>query len=516
MPIPLIRTFFFILLLQSPLALANQWNAAFLDKTITDSLATFETPGMAVAVVHNGEVIYNKGFGLADIESNRAVTPNTYFRLASTSKAFTAAALSILVDEGKLAWSDRVIDYLPQFRLKDDYATAHFRIEDLLTHNSGLPGGAGDSMIWPEPGGFTRQEVIEKLRFLTPVAAYQQQYGYSNVLYITAGELIEKVSGMPFEQFVNNRLFSAMGMNCFTGEVPKSVVSNSATPYGFSSENTFYPIPRNAISGPAQMSAAAGGMVCSADQMTKWLSALLSPETLPFSEQQLEKAWRPHTILSIDDTDIAWDGTHFRGYGLGWRISNHGEYRHISHTGTLSGYQAYVVIIPELKLGAVVLNNGSNYGARGAVMQTITKMFTHPAPIRDWVEAYEEFQQEQEEKYQHLSAKPEPLLAMSINDDAVMGQYTDNWFGGLTIVQSDDTLRIAFEKMPTLKGTLEPFQDNIYLIRWDNQNAASDAFIEFHVDISRDITHATLYPYRKNVPTNHGWRDMKFIKELEK
>jgi len=479
-------------------------------------MAEFDTPGMAVTVVHNGKVIYNKGFGLANIDNKQPVTPDTYFRLASTSKAFTSAALAILVDEGKLAWSDRVIDYLPAFRLQDDYATAHFRVEDLLTHNSGLPGGAGDSMIWPEPGGFSRQEVVEKLRFLSPAAAYQQRYGYSNVLYITAGEVVEKVSGIAFEDFVNERLFSKMGMRCFAGDVPKQVVQASATPYAVSDSGDFYAIPRNAISGPAQMSAAAGGMVCSASHMTHWLKALLAPESLPFSQEQLDKAWRPHTILGTSDTDINWDGAHFRGYGLGWRITNHGEFRHISHTGTLSGYQAFVALIPELNLGAVVLNNGSNYGARGAVMQTITKMFTHPGPIRDWVEAYKEFQQEQEEKYQHLAEKPEPLMAMTVENASVAGTYSDVWFGDFTVELADEELRIAFEKMPTLKGSLEAFQDSTYLIRWDNQNAATDVLVEFHLSISRDITHATIFPFSKKMPSNHAWRDMKFIKEQEK
>lgn len=491
-----------------------QWDADTLDSAVERALDAFQTPGMSVAVVHNREIIYSKGFGLANIEQQQAVTPDTYFRLASTSKAFTAAALAMLVEQEKLQWNDLVIDYLPNFRLQDSYATIHFTVEDLLTHKSGLVSGAGDSMIWPEPSGFSRQEVIENLRYLSPNFQFRQTYAYSNVMYITAGELVEAVSGKAFEDFVDQYIFKALQMQCFAGSMPQKAVSQSATPYAHSDDKGMYPLPRNAIHGTSLMSAAAGGMVCSAAQMAKWLNALLNPATLPFSEEQLNKMWQPHTILGVSRIDKAWQGSHFNNYGLGWRLTNIGQYEHISHTGTLSGYQAFVALIPELNVGAVVLNNGSNYGARGAVMQTIMEMFTSSEQT-DWVQMYIDYQEERRQQYLADYEAPVASAKPSIETEQVAGRYVDQWFGELIISKIGKELRIESSRMPTLKGKLVPFQDMSYKIVWDNQNAASDTFMHFEVDVKREVTSAHLHPFTVKEEKNHAWRDMHFMKDTE-
>ena len=145
-----------------------------LRRVVDKALQAFHTPGVAVGISHQGQIVHAQGYGHRDLGNKLQVNPFTYFRLASTSKAFTAASVAILVDEGKLAWDDRVIDHLPDFRLHDPYVTREFRIIDLLTHRSGLDDGAGDAMLWPEPSGFTRGEVIHNLRYLTPRFSFRQ------------------------------------------------------------------------------------------------------------------------------------------------------------------------------------------------------------------------------------------------------------------------------------------------------------------------------------------------------
>nr|WP_136251766.1 serine hydrolase [Ningiella ruwaisensis] len=493
-----------------------QFDADKIDEVAERAMDVFNTPGMSIAIVHKQELIYSKGFGQANIEQSTNVEPETYFRLASTSKAFTAAALAILVDEGKLKWDDLVIDYLPDFRLKDSYATANFTIEDLLTHKSGLVSGAGDSMIWPEPSGFSRDEVVHNLKYLTPDYDFREQYAYSNVMYITAGEVVEAVTQQRFEDFVDQRIFKALQMNCFAGDMPKKALEQSAMAYGYNDERGIYPIPRNAIDGKPLMSAAAGGMVCNASDMAKWLNALLTVDPLPFSKTQLNKMWQAHTILSVSDTDTEWDGTHFRTYGLGWRLANYGPYKHISHTGTLSGYQAYVALIPELELGAVVLNNGSNYGARGAVMQSILKMFVDiDKEQADWIKAYQDYQDEREQAYLARLETPKALAKPSIDEQSIIGEYKDAWYGSLIISKSssasdDGALRIHSTRMKSLTGKLRPFQDTSFKIVWDNQNAANDAFMHFDLDVKRNIIGAKLHPFSVNMSSRHEWRDMYF------
>ncbi|MGS2719799.1 serine hydrolase [Paraglaciecola aestuariivivens] len=524
----------FVILLGLLPRVEAKWDPQALDETVENALDTFHTPGMSVSVVHQNQLIYAKGYGLANIATQQAVNENTYFRLASTSKAFTAAALGVLVDQGKLNWDDLVIDHLPNFRMQDDYATKHFTIEDLLTHKSGLVGGAGDSMIWPEPSGFSRQEVVKNLRFLTPNYQFRQSYAYSNVLYITAGEIVEKISGKSFEDFVDQQIFKPLGMQCYAGDMPKTELTQSAMSYGHNDEQGIYPIPRNAILGDALMSAAAGGMVCSAAEMSKWVSALLhdanmndeasdsneqqlGQQHLPFSRQQLEKMWQPHTILGVSDTDTEWDSTYFRTYGLGWRLSNYEGYKRISHTGTLSGYQAFVALIPELELGVVVLNNGSNYGARGAVMQTILKMFMDTEQ-KDWVAEYVAYQDEREQAYlSRPDTTPKATAKGTLTNNQVVGTYTDQWFGDFVITQQATNkkagkLRIKSSRMANLQGTLSAFQDTSYKIEWDNKNAASDAFIHFELDVKRNVIGAKLHPFTTRVLSSHEWRDMHFIK----
>jgi CubicO group peptidase (beta-lactamase class C family) len=498
----------------------TSFSIAQTEEQVLSALEKFHTPGLALGIVHKGETLLLKGYGARQLSPNKQnVDAQTYFRLASTSKAFTAAALGVLVDQKKISWQDKVIQHLPEFQMQDAWVTREFTIEDLLVHRSGLVGGAGDSMIWPEPSGFTRQEVVQNLKYLSPDYSFRSAYSYSNVLYITAGEVIERVSGQSYADFLQDAIFGPLGMQCFAGDVPKSAIENSAVPYAHNDENGIYAVPRNGIEKTAQMSVAAGGIVCNAESMTLWLKALLNPSTLPFSEEVLSDMWQSHTVLGVAETDEEWDGTHFKTYGYGWRLANMFNYKVISHTGTLSGYQAYVALIPDLELGVVVLNNGSNYGVRGAVMQHILKSFIPQnefteSPVQNWVQAYIDYQDEQEQKY--LAQKlPDPIATkpMLIEDTDILGTYSDAWFKDMIIEQQDNTLRLRSSRMLTLLGTLEPFEANKYLVRWDNQNAASDAFLIFETNFQGEVTGMKMHPFTAKERSRHEYRDMHFIKQ---
>lgn len=496
-------------------------NIATTEALIMSALEKFHTPGLAVGVVHKGDTLLLKGFGARQLSpKKRAVNEQTYFRLASTSKAFTAAALGVLVDQGKLNWQDKVIQHLPEFQMQDAWVTREFTIEDLLVHRSGLAGGAGDSMIWPEPSGFTRQEVVQNLRYLSPDYSFRSAYSYSNVLYITAGEVIERLSGQLYADFLQDTIFSPLNMQCYAGDVPKSAIKNSATPYAHNDEKGIYAVPRNGIQKTAQMSVAAGGIVCNAESMTLWLKALLTPSTLPFSESVLDDMWQAHTILGVAETDEEWDGTHFKTYGYGWRLANMFNYKVISHTGTLSGYQAYVALVPELELGVVLLNNGSNYGVRGSVMQHILKAFMPRAnelaesKVDNWVQAYVDYQDEQEQKYLARQL-PDPVATkpMLIESEDIVGTYSDIWFKDMNIEMKGKTLRLSSSRMLTLVGTLRPFEANKFVVKWDNQNAASDAFLIFETDFQGNVTGMKMHPFTAQERSRHEYRDMHFIKQ---
>ena len=184
---------------------------ADLDVFVAQAMKTFGPPGMTVAIVEDGKVAVTKGYGIRSIDKAGAVNEHTVFPIGSETKAFTSAALAILVDEGKLKWSDRVVDKLPGFQMYDPYATEHMTILDLLTHRSGLGLGEGDLMIVPSTTR-TRADIVHALRYLKPVTGFRETFAYDNILYIVAGQLVEAVSGQTWEDFVRTHIFAPVGM----------------------------------------------------------------------------------------------------------------------------------------------------------------------------------------------------------------------------------------------------------------------------------------------------------------
>src|SRR6476620_5949674 len=184
-----------------------------IDSVVEKTLKTFDVPGIAVAVVKDGKLIHAKGYGARSLNSGQKVDENTLFGIASNSKAFTVAALGMLMDEGKLKWDDRVTDYIPEFKLYNPYVTDAFTIRDLLTHRSGLGLGAGDLMFFPDSNNFTKKDIIHNLRYLKAVSSFRTKYDYDNNLYIVAGEVLARVSGKSWEEFIEQRIMQPLGMN---------------------------------------------------------------------------------------------------------------------------------------------------------------------------------------------------------------------------------------------------------------------------------------------------------------
>lgn len=174
------------------------------------------------------------------------------------------------MDEGKITWDDKVIDHLPDFRMMDPWVTREFTIRDLLTHRSGLGAGAGDLMLWPEPSGFSRDEILHNLRHLKPVSSFRSDYAYDNLLYIVAGEIVPAVTGQSWEEFVQTRILNPLQMGCYSGDAPMEALGDVATPHSWL-DGKQVTVPRNAITGKATVSAAAGGMVCNVRGMATWM-----------------------------------------------------------------------------------------------------------------------------------------------------------------------------------------------------------------------------------------------------
>lgn len=483
------------------------------------AIDTFDTPGMAVGIVHKGKVVFEGGVGERDIVSGARVNRNTLFRIASTTKAFTSAALAVLVDDGVLDWDDKVIDHLPDFRMSDPWVTREFTIRDLLTHRSGLGLGAGDLMLWPEPSGFTREELIHNLRYFKPVSSFRSEYAYDNLLYIVAGEVVAAASGQSWEDFVQSRILDPLNMGCYAGEVPRSKRERTAIPYGLL-DDVMTEITRNRIENASNISAAAGGLVCDIDGMNTWMQTQLAGGEGPngtsiFSDQQAKAMWTSQTILRVGKTEREMDGTHFKTYALGWRKEDMHGYEVISHTGTLSGYQAYVALVPELQLGIAILNNGSNSGARTAVMQSVLKSYMGQ-PETDWVQYYADAQaewraeREADNQPANDNVKGSGTLAHPVAHYA--GLYQDPWFGKVDIVQSGQTLRFQSRKMIKMVGTLAPFEHNTFTVTWDDREFRADAYMQFETGFSGTVTGATMQHIDPDGDWSFNFQDLAFTR----
>ena len=243
-----------------------------IDVLVANTMKTFDVPGIAVAVVKDDALIHSKGYGVRSMKTGQKVDSNTLFGIASNSKAFTAAALGMLVDEKKLDWNDRVIDYIPEFRLYDPYVTNEFTIADLLTHRSGMGLGAGDLMIWPGRNDFGMTDIIHNLRYLKPVSSFRTKYDYDNLLYIVAGEVVARVSGISWEDFIEKRILLPLEMK------------GSAAAYSRLKDKSNVIDPHAPVNGKVQVidrnfnevANAAAGIYSNISDMSRWIIMLMN------------------------------------------------------------------------------------------------------------------------------------------------------------------------------------------------------------------------------------------------
>lgn len=483
------------------------------------AMKEFNVPGMAIGIVKSDKVIFAKGFGVREIGKKGEVNSETLFKIASNSKAFTTAALATLVDEDRIAWDGQVIDYIPEFRMNDPWVTANFNVIDLLTHRSGLAPFKGDMLLWPEPNEFTVKDIIHALRYFEPVSSFRTKYSYDNLLYIVAGEIIPRVSDMSWGQMVEQRLMRPAGMKrCFADKIPGRHLKNLATPHGVI-EGELSVIDRGRIPAHPPQSAAAGGIICSLDDMLTWARVQLGQGIAPngevlFSEKQSRKMWAPQILRSVSEREYELNGTHFKAYGLGWRLADVHGFKEVSHTGTLAGFKSYMVLVPELELGVVYLSNGSSSAARSTVMNTIVRSFM-PVEQVDWIQMHlDEMAVIAQRKQDSATALPgwedwthEPCHVPDLSRFA--GRYRDPWFGDVLIELERDQLVFSSEKSPKLRGPLTHFEGKQFMIRWVDRSLEADAFIQFEAGEDGNIEKMSM---SKLMRGDYDFEDLDFTR----
>jgi len=521
----LISFAFICSLLGQPLyAQTTDFDAEKIDTLVSNVLTTFKVPGAAVGVIKDGKVLLNKGYGLQDTNQPLLVDQQTLFKIASTSKAFTAAALAMLIDQKKISWDSKVVDIIPNFALYDQWVTKEFTIADLLTHRSGLSRFAGDLMLWPEPAGFSRGEIINNLKHLKPASGFRSEYAYDNLLYIVAGEVVANITGVSWETFVEENIFSPLKMRrCFAGPVPPSQMENIAQPHGLINGKPEI-IKRNQTYDKSSVMAAAGGIKCSVNDLLTWVNTQLSLGLSPagtriFSEEQSKKMWQPHTILSVSENEKKYDNTNFKSYGLGWRLADMHGYKRVSHTGSLSGNLSYITMIPELDLGVVVLINQNSSYARKVIMSSIVQSFM-PVEQKDWFAIQLAKQQDRNKKSQaknsHRKLNVMPKREqVDLPLSAYVGLYQDPWFGQVKISLKNEQLYFESLKSIRMHGQLIEKSANEFIVWYDDRSLEADAFARFTVSKGKQVIGLKMDRYSDDVDASFDYIDLNFTRISE-
>ena len=464
-----------------------------LDAIVESTRETFDVPGIAVAIVKDGEVVLQRGWGVRELGGDAPVTADTRFAIASLTKAFTSASLSILADEGKLSLDDRVIDHLPWFRMSDPVVTHEMRLRDLLTHRSGLALGAGDLLFWPATSHETTR-IVERLRHVPLATSFRSEYAYDNVLYAVAQLVIEKVSGQRYGEFVHDRIFVPVGMDDTTinaDGLPRG--ADVATGHAKADFRDLRPV------GPMTWSnnQAAGGIYSSAIDMAKWMRVQLAGGLLPgthgtgipdrlFSVERHRAMWELVTPIRIPAApavpQLAPQLPQFAGYGEGWSIGEYRGRKLVSHTGGWPGMVSRITLVPRENLGVIVLTNAEVGAAFNAVTYEVLDHYLQ-APEHDWVAAYAasvaKAAADADEKWRKHVAARDAARRPTLPPAGYAGTSTDPWYGDVVVAHDEGRLRMRFAHTPSLVGTLEPWQGDTFLVRWDDRALNADAFASF-------------------------------------
>jgi CubicO group peptidase (beta-lactamase class C family) len=484
------------------------------DRLVQRTMALYQVPGIAVGVVKDGRLVFAKGYGVRELGKPGAVDPDTLFAIASNSKAFTTAALAILVDEGKIHWDDRVIDYLPEFRLYDPYVTREFRIRDLLTHRSGLGLGAGDLLLFPNTD-FDRKDVLHALQYLKPVTSFRSEFAYDNNLYIVAGQIIPAVTGESWEDFVTSRILAPLHMApCVATQARLADRSNVASPHA-PVEGKVVPISPD----DTRMAAAAGGIQCNITGLAKWQLTQLGHGQAKngpriFSEAQSEEMWKPQTITYPTGKRAELTRTHFGAYGLGWGLEDFNGYKRLSHSGGLEGMVTYQSLIPELNLGVIVLTNAQEGEAFATIALQIIDAYTGDAK-RDWVRIIQGIKAGKVREQADSDAKrvPPPAAGVDLSKldlDAYSGTYADAWRGEAFVTREPQGLVLSFSHTNELSGPLTALRPGLFVVHWKNRAINADAYVRFGESFSGAVEGFTMQPVSATTDFSFDFQDLDF------
>ncbi|MEM6348176.1 MAG: serine hydrolase [Bacteroidota bacterium] len=476
------------------LSLPAQLDLSQLKSYIEEARSAWEVPGMSVGIVYDGKVVMAEGFGTLEINKPARVDGNSLFAIASNTKAFIGTSLSMLVEEGKLSWQDKVSDHLPDFALYDSYVSENVRVEDLLCHRVGLGTFSGD-VIWYK-SDYTAAEVVQRIRHVPQAYGFRDGYGYSNLMFITAGEVIKAVTGQTWAEFVEDRILNPLDMQRTQTSVSDlTALQNVATPHKpFEGKN--HPIPYANWDNMG----AAGGIISSASDMAKWMQMQLkqgiSGEDTFFTAATQRNMWHPHNSLVVSNGyKRLFPSTNFRAYGLGWSLNDYMGKKIIAHGGGYDGMYSRVVMVPEAGLGIVVLTN-SMKGISTYVANHIVDLYLGNDDPKDWKAIGLQSQARGDAFRVQRVAKRKEARMMDTEPglplEAYTGTYQSEMYGDIEILLENDQLKMHIPHAPSLDASLSHWHYDTFEITWNETHAWFDfGTLNFVMGNNGSITGAT-------------------------
>lgn len=490
-----------------------------LDELIQNTLKTFDVPGISVGIIKDGKTVYAKGFGVASLNTKAKMDENTLVGIASNSKGFTGTALAILADEGKLSFDDKVIQHIPEFRMYDPYVTQEITIKDLITHRAGLGLGQGDLMFFPEGGNLTVNDIVHNVRYLKPENPFRTTLDYNNIMFIVAGEVIRRASGLTWAEFIEQRILKPVGMNSSFGSYNRAKKANVQNII-----EAHAPVDGKAVAVPHdwnETADAAGGIISNITDMNIWAEFLMNGFTTKdgkklVSDKQIQQLWnlQINTPVALKNPN----GSNFAGYGLGWFLTDVKGYKQVYHTGGLIGTVTQFTLIPDMKLGIVVLTNQQSGAAFSTITNTVRDAYLG-VEDRNWLKTYGDRMAKLNADYDKgkkevfaISEAFKKDKKMQPKPEQFIGTYRDDWFGDVILSQDGQKLRISCKNSPRLKGDLLPYSPNVFIAKWDDRSYDADALVILNYDENGKATSARMKPISDVTDFSFDFEDLDLQK----
>lgn len=445
------------------------------DQYVQQGMNTWQVPGMSVAIVKDNKIVFAKGYGVRAVGTNNKVDTKTYFTCASTTKAMTAVCMGILVDAGKINWSDKVIQHLPSFQLYDPAVTRELTIQDLFLHNSGV---GNTDFLWGD-NPLSSDEILAKMQLVKPSYSFRSSFIYQNIFYLVAGKVIEKVSGKPWQIFIKENIFDKLGMQ-HTKPMFADIKDepNRALPHVFidSVVTTIDKESADAI-GPA------GSVASCADDIALWMQCMIDSSKFSGGRLVQPATWmyllHPKTLVPEDEFYPTQQLTkpNFTTYAMGWFQQDYKGYKLNYHTGSLAGETAIHAQLPDKKFGIYIFGNLDHAELRHALVFKALDLF-ELGGTTDWSSSFKLLYDSIKTAGKKSEAARLPKQVTGTHPDfkltAYSGIYQDTLYGKIEIKEDQGQLTTTVNGV--LTGTLTHFHYNTFKTIYSKKHYTPDYY----------------------------------------